>query len=479
MCKHCGTPENPHGISRRHFLGMTAAAGAAVTAIGPTLFAATPQDSPPVGVESPRLRVVYLRPKGKYWLGWPGTAWDPEGFFKSSKAAIEGFAKDLKMTVEFDAEPLYTQEQVNALLAKLKDTKPQGVIVIPLHMDRWGQVDQLAKSGLPTIIFAGLGLCFTGHIGGISRLPGVYLASTADYDLGSIRFGMKLIRAHHDILRTKIAVLHGNETKEQALEPFGLRVKHLPRKLFPDVYKTIQETPEVRAMADEYAKNAKKCVEPTRADLINASRCYFATLKILKDAGCDGITMDCLGLVGSRELPTPPCLAWCKLLDEGKLGVCEADLNAVMSELLCLRLLDKPGFIQDPVPETVHNTFIGAHCVCGTKLNGFDKPAEPFILRSHSESNIGVSLQVLWKEGQEVTVMQMAGAGRMILGHGKVLRNLDTPPCGGCRTSVERALDAPADTRNVKGFHQLFIYGNHVRDFQAYGQMWGIATESI
>ena len=67
----------------------------------------------------------------------------------------------------------------------------------------------------------------------------------------------------------------------------------------------------------------------------------------------------------------------------------------------------------------------------------------------------------------------------VILGEGKVLRNLDTPPAGGCRTSVELAIDAPPDTRDTKGFHQLFIVGKHMRDFQAYGQMFGIASEHI
>jgi hypothetical protein len=100
-------------------------------------------------------------------------------------------------------------------------------------------------------------------------------------------------------------------------------------------------------------------------------------------------------------------------------------------------------------------------------------------MRSHSESDIGVSLQVIWRPDQEVTIMQFMGPGKMILGKGKVLKNLDTPPYGGCRTSVELAIDAPADVRDTKGFHQLFIYGDHVRDFQAYGQMYGIATDHV
>ena len=123
-------------------------------------------------------------------------------------------------------------------------------------------------------------------------------------------------------------------------------------------------------MAEEYAKAAQKVVEPTRTDMINAAKNYFASLKIMEEEGCQGISMDCLGLVGNREIPTPPCLSWTRLLDNGQSGTCEADVNAVMSQEVCLKLLDKPGFVQDPVPETERGTLIGVHCVCATKLNG-------------------------------------------------------------------------------------------------------------
>ena len=479
MCTHCIGSALAAGVSRRDVLASLAA-GVALAGMNSMVMAAEGgAEAGPRGVEAPVIRVCYLRPKAKYWLGWPGTAWDPEGFVTKSKEQLEGFAKDLKVKVVFEPEPLYDDAAVDQFIASVKAQKPQGVIVFPLHMEMWGRVDRVSQSGFPTIIFAGLGTCFTGHIATISKRPGVYLASTGDYSLSSVRFGMKMIKAYNDIHRTKVVVVAGNQAREQVLNPFGLTLKYVPRKTFPDTLKTIGETPEVLAVAEEYQKTAQKIVEPTKQDIINASKNYFTALQIMKENDCQGITMDCLGLVASREIPTPPCMAWAKLLDVGVLGVCEADINAVMSSLLCSKLLDKPGFIQDPVPDTVNNTFIGAHCVCPTKLNGFDKPAEPFILRSHSESNIGVSFQVLFKVGQEVTVMQMMGPGRMILGHGKVLRNLDTPPCGGCRTSVELSLDAPADTRETKGFHQLFIYGDHRRDFAAYGQMFGIGTESI
>jgi hypothetical protein len=430
--------------------------------------------------ETPLVRVCHLRPRGKYWLGWPGAAWDVEGFTAKSRKLIEQFARDLKVNVAFESEPLYDAAAVDNFVASVQNQKPDGLIIFPLHMDQWPNVTKIQKAAAcPTIIFAGLGQCFTGHLHGISRERGVYLASSADFELDPVRRGLKMIRARHDIRGTRIAVLVGDKTEDRVLDPFGVTVCIRPRRLFPETLKTISVNGEVEAMADTYRAAAQRIVEPSRDDVLNAARNYFCARRIMADHDCQGISMDCLGLVLEKQIPTPPCMAWCRLLDDGLLGVCEADINAVMSELLCLKLLDRPGFIQDPVPETVNNTFIGAHCVCGTRLNGFDQPPEPFILRSHAESDIGVSLQVLFKQGQRITIMQMSGPDKMLLGKGTVLRNLDTPPAGGCRTSVELTLDAPADTRDVKGFHQVFIYGDHVRTLQAYAQLYGIATESI
>lgn len=478
MCSHaCG------GINRRDLL---LAAGGSVVG-GFLLRAATAAEAamlaqPETPNDWPDVSVVFLRPKEKYWLGWPGTSWENkahDGFVAKCKQQIEKFGKELKVRVAFEPEPLHGDEAVNAFVKKLQQTRPKGVIVIPLHMVEWGRVDKIAKAGVPTIIYAWLGTCFTGHIQKLAKQPGVYLASTSDFELGPVRFGMKMVRTAFDVRRSRVAIIAGNATKDEVLEPVGLQIRHLPRTRFTETLKTVAATPEVMAIVEEYQKTAKKIVEPTRDDLINAARAYVTALKILKEENCQGISMDCLGAVMDRKMPTPPCLAWARLLDAGIPAICEAVVEGAIGHMVCCRLLDKPGFMQDPVPDTVRNTFIGAHCVAPTKLNGFDKPSEPFILRSHSESDIGVSVQVLWKEGQEVTIMQFVGPGKMILGKGKVLRNLDTPPAGGCRTSVELAIDGPADVRDTKGFHQLFIYGDHVRDFEAYGQMYGIATEHI
>lgn len=484
MCRFCVRGDSDGELTRREVLGVTGA-GLVAGLSTPMVATAAAGVAASSGADDPLdVRVVYARPKGKQWLGWPGTFWDPASFTGKSRALVEEFGRQLGIKLSFEPAPIHEPAEIEAFIKKVKAERPKGVLVFPLNADEFiaGSIDKIAQSGVPTVIFCALGMFHTGFANFVvptARRKGVYLPSSADFELGPVRFGMKMIQAAYRLRHTKVAVLRGTQTAEQKMDPLGITLRYLPRWRFPDTLKTIGETPEVLAMADDYAKGAKKVVEPTRSDLINAAKNYFAAVKIMEEEGCQGITMDCLGLVGNREIPTPPCLSWTRMLDSGRSGTCEADINAVMSHELCLKLLDKPGFQQDPVPETERGTLIGVHCVCATKINGPDKPPASYILRSHSESNIGVSVQVLWEPGQEVTIMQMAGPGKILLGKGRVLRNHDTPPAGGCRTSVELEIDGPQDPMDTKGFHQLFICGDHVRQFKAYAQMYGLVCEHI
>jgi hypothetical protein len=155
--------------------------------------------------------------------------------------------------------------------------------------------------------------------------------------------------------------------------------------------------------------------------------------------------------------------------------------------------LNRPGFIQNICVNTVDNRLMGAHCTCPTRLAGPARPAAPFLLRSHAESNTGVAVQVLWPEGQDVTVMKFShpqwgarpvkregAASSIVLGSGRVVSNIDTPPSGGCRTSLQVELDGVADVRDLTALHhQLFILGNHVQKFRAYCELAGIEVRSI
>jgi len=471
----------PLKINRRGFLassGTIAAAGKmGLLDFASSLFAAEPQSG-----RKPLVHAVFVRPDvERYWMGWPGAAYDIKARQQQYTEILTSAAKEFAVDLQVSKSPLHDDNAVNEFLERLKSTPPDGLFVVSMSLNQsWPHINKIAKErgNIPTIVFSPMGTSFTGHLQGTRNIPGVCVAATQD--LSWLKFGVRMFSTIWKMKNTRICVVAGNKTEDRQLDVIGTTLHYIPRSHWPEEFKKMETTDEVRAIADYYTKNAKKIVEPNKQDILNAAKNYVLARQIMAAENCDGISVDCLPLVGERLIPCPPCIAWLRLNDEGSVGACEAEWRSAVSMRLTSLLFDRPSFMQDPAPNTVNNTLMGAHCSCPTKLNGFDKPPEPFILRSHSESNIGVSPQVLWREGQKVTIMKFQDKlDSIILGTGRVLCNIDTPPAGGCRTSVELELDDVADCRDTKGFHQLFIYGDLELPFKAYCQLAGIKVEHI
>ena len=482
--KTCVESGCPFMLNRRSFLAA-AGALAVATEIGLLDFASSLFGAESGSAKKPRVRAVFVRPKiERYWMGWPGAAYDIKARQADYTKTLTEAAKKFGIDLDVIGEPLHDSNTVNTFLENLKKAPPDGLMVTSMCLhhrgfDSWGKTNNIAKERgeIPTVVFSPMGTSFTGHLQATRNTDGVFVAATQD--INWLTFGLRMLNTIWQMKNTRLCIVAGNKTEDRKLDVIGTTLHYIPRRRFPEELKKTKNTDEVRAIADHYSKKAKKIVEPKRQDILNAAKNYIAARRIMAAENCQGISMDCLGLVEYRLIPCPPCIAWLRLNDEGSVGACEADWNAAISLRLTSLLFNRSGFMQDPAPNTINNTLMGAHCSCPTKLDGFDKPPEPFILRSHSESNIGVSPQVLWRKDQKVTVMKFQGPGKIILGTGRVLRNIETPPAGGCRTSVELELDNVADSRDTKGFHQLFIYDDLELPFKAYCQLAGIKVEHI
>jgi len=73
-----------------------------------------------------------------------------------------------------------------------------------------------------------------------------------------------------------------------------------------------------------------------------------------------------------------------------------------------------------------------------------------------------------------VTLVRFQSPNEIIVDTGSVVTNVNTPPAGGCRTSIELKMDRIEDVRDVLGFHQVVFYGDHRRDAQAFAQLMGM-----
>ena len=416
------------------------------------------------------------RLKPPYWLGWPGTSYDLEGHRKQYGQAFAESAGRVGVTLEEEAEPLESDAAVGAFVAKIKERKPAAVCIMLQHINVWHWADAIARAGMPTIIFAPVGMAFTGHVNEISRRPGVHVISSLA--ASAVEQAFRMVRAKRQFEETRLLVVAGEARNETVLERLGTKVRYVPRNSLHDLFAKMPVTDETHEVAKRVSGGATKIVEPSPQDFLNAARSYITAKRLMRDESSNTITTDCLGMVSARVMPTPPCMAATIFQDNGSTYGCEADVFGAISLMFSSYLFDRPGFMNDPVPETYKNLLIAAHCVSGTRLNGLAAPAEPHIWRSHSESNIGISAQVLWREHQPVTLVRFQSPHELILDTGTVVGNVDTPPAGGCRTSVEIAMDRVEDCRDVLGFHQVVFYGNYRREIRDFCQLYGIKITS-
>ena len=475
----------PLSANRRGFL---AAAGAAAAALEADLFgfAASLFAGEPAPAKGPRVQAVFVRPKTsepekrgeRPIVSWPGYQYDVKAGQAMHTKVLTEAAKKLGVQLEVRHEPLDSAAAIDAWLEQIKKSPPDSLFVTAMELFRWNLVNHLVKQrgDLPAIVYSPMGSSFTQHIQFARRAPRTIVASTQDIQWPA--FGLRMLATLWRMANTRICVCAGGKTADRKLDVIGTTLHYIPSRRFPDEFKKVEASDEVRALADHYAKNAKKIVEPTKADILEAAKNYVVCRRLMAAEGCQGFSMDCIGPVVRGQIQ-PPCMAFSHLLDQGIVAACEADWNAAISMLLIHSLFERPGFMQDPAPNTVNNTLMGAHCTSATKLDGFDKPTRaPYILRSY-HTRTGVALQVLWRVGQKATVMKFSGPKAILLGTGRVVANIPQPPAGCCRTAVELELDGVPDSGDAKGFHQLFIYGDLERPLKAYCKLAGIQVVHI
>ena len=466
-CQTCRTMHCPTTVSRRSFLAGTGAAMAA-TEMGLFDFASSlfGGEAKPAG--KPLVNAVFVRPPKCADVSWPGGNCDISAqqalFTKTLRAAAEKFGVNLRV----QDEPLHTDDQTAAYIERLKKDSPDGLIVGAMELFGWKPVQEIVKQRgqIPTVIYSNLS-GFTANLQLGRNVPGVLMAATQSVEW--LETAVRMLSAIGRLKHARILITSGKES----VHDLGTTIVPCEVNWQAEIKKA-RETDESRAIAAFYAKNAKEIVEPTQADILEAAQQYAVLRRLMAAQNCQGITLSgCL-------IHKPPCLAASKLRDEGIVATCEGCDYGSLGELVSFLLFNRPTFIQDPSPNTINNTLIGAHCTSPTKLEGCDQPYRaPYVIRDYHTRD-GVSMEVLWPEGKEVTIIQFGWPKKtLMIGTGRVVSNISQPPSGCCRTSVEITVDGCADTRDVKGFHQLFILGNLERPLRQFCQLAGIEVSRI
>lgn len=415
---------------------------------------------------------------------WPGAIYDGEAALRQYRQDLEHSATHLNLRVTLRPEPIYSSAEADAWLAEARSDQADGLLVVLLDRQQhaWPTAVKAVDSGVPTVVFSPVGTSFTTNTVTLEGRQGVFIAATSDF--AQAHFGLKMLRARALLREMRFVVLKGAARAESRAPHFGTRLRYVPAEDFLDAYHRTPVTDEIRRMAAQYVRRARRTHGATRADVIAGIKSYLVAAQLLEREGGDGITMDCLGALGHTQVSLP-CIAWSRMLDDAIPAACEADIGAALTHALVQLLFDRPGFQQDPVAETRRECLIGAHCSCPTRLRGFTSKPEPFDIVHHHGNRDAVP-RTHWRPGQRITVADVVLPGeaakpgstsvraRMVIGTGAVVENVAVPPAGGCVVSVMAKLDGQPELLAYPGFHQLFFYGDFKKELLAYCRLDGI-----
>jgi hypothetical protein len=470
-------------MSRRRFLQSMSTTAAGISLSYKNVIGAHRAAKGPAGLRKQAATIrgafVYpptenLRKVGYY--SWPGSTFDAEARQKQYMAKIKQIEGSLGMRILMNDKPLDDEADVTRFINELKQSKPDGVLLIPFKKGHWKHIRRIVDEvKIPTVILATLGILLVGHINQLRRKPGVYLINSLD-NFAALESGMRMIRTARWMKDARIIDIRGSEVTESTVPHLGTLIRTVPHQTFYDEFKRTEATDSVKKLADAYLQNAKAVVEPSKADILEAAKSYFALKKILQAEQADAVMMRCLPGLKRPHKHVPPCMAFMSLRDEGIPAGCQSDLNSTLTLMLVQQLFDRPGFQQNASMETEKNLYFGAHCTSASKMKGPGTASEPYILRNHAEAGWGCVPRVLFSAGQDVTMALYLSKDppQMLVYSGKIVSCPPIPPTGGCRSNIEMTINEVDDVCEVKGMHQIIFYGSHARQLRAFCQLCGI-----
>jgi len=467
-------------INRRDFLGASAAGTGAVMlgAQLPRVWAAGDSEQWPPRLPAVKIHKVYVGRTGGIYLSRP----------QGEIARFDQYLADVERKlgdVRFVGGELIPPAEVDNVVAKLGDA--DGVLLF--HLSGHGgdapkaAMDRIIEAGLPTAVFS---QPFSGH--GWMYFPQwqkdgkkVVLLPTSDW--GEIERVVRLMRVAPHLRQTRIIVVRGPLGTTAACSAEQIK-KCLGAEVIPiTVEQTLQAHQAVdikaaEAEAKEYwLSKAGKIVEPSTEEIVSSARFYLAVKDLMIKNRAHAITSsNCMGE------PAKGCLTFSKLNDLGLVGACEGDMDSTLTMLMFGYAFGVPGFITDPVFDTSENALIHFHCTSATKMDGPSSERLPFTIRTQSDSERGVSLDVENRIGQDVTCAKFINLDTMLISTGKIYKV--THDELGCRTQFwTKVADANKMYHNwgagiLEGgtmalLHRAVFYGDYAKQIRDLGILMG------
>ncbi len=465
-------------MNRREFLGVSAA-GAGVVLLGTQWAGAQgSEENWPPKLPPAKIYKIYIGRTGGIYLSRPTAE---VGKFNDYLANLESKLGDVK----FIGGDMVPETDVEQVLPKLAEA--DGVLMF--HLCGHGgdaplqAMTKIVEKGLPTVVFS---QPFSGH--GWMYFPAwakqgkkVVLMPSSDWsDLDKV---VNLLRVKPHLAQTRILVIRGPVGTAAACSAEQVKAK-LGCEMIPV---TVEETlkaheavtlRDAEAEAQDYwISKARKIVEPTKDEIISSARYYLAIKRMMMEKGARAVTSsNCMGE------PAKGCFTFSKLGDQGLVGACEGDMDSTLTMLIFGYAFGVPGFITDPVFDTANNALIHFHCTCATRMAGPKSKRLPFNIRTQTDSDKGVALEVEMPLHQDVTCAKFVNLDTMLISTGNIFKV--THDELGCRTQFwTKVKDARSMFQNwgagqIEGgvmalLHRAVFFGNHFQSVRDLSNLMG------
>jgi len=358
--------------------------------------------------------------------------------------------------------------------------------ILAVHLTIWiGPIlEAVLARKKPTMIFAApySGHEWTGYGGLLVREEGALAECLLTSDTRQLAFAVRPFRAIHHLREAKVLNLTTRPFEEYAAAArgkFGTEIVRLERSRVLRAYEAVSDA-DARAETGRWLRGAQRLVEPSEEEVHRSCRLALALERILDEEGATVMAVDCYGSMWDKTitLPAYPCLGLSRLNNLGLGGICESDLRSAMTHILFQGLSGKPGFISDPTVDEGENSIILAHCLGTPNMDGPQRPAHPYKLRTVMERQEGVVPQVEMRVGERVTQAILVGMDRIQYFTGRIV----AAPVGlehdrGCRTKIAVRIDGDLSRlwRNwSQGLHRQTCYGDLTRELQVFSKFKGI-----
>ncbi len=418
------------------------------------------------GMSKVRIGKIYL---GSPYPGWPLPAVDMDTEIKKFQSEFDKLSPVLNDIEFVEGGVAYTADQIPEVMQKFKDVS--GILAIQISMGTGPSLKKLLELNVPLMVFAPTYSGHEWHTIAPMQKQNMKIDILPSSDYTDLAVAVRPLRAIGRLKEAKVLYLQGGECDPAYVkairDKFGTEIKTIELPQLEELYHAVDEK-SAKSESKRWIDEAQKITEPSTEEIVAASRMQLALFNLLDNEKADAITINCLGMGLVQRGMAYPCLGFSRLSSEGLCGVCEADIKSTMTHLIFQYLTGKPGFISDPVVDLSNNTIIHAHCVSPVKMDGMDGEQCPYHIRNHHEDGKSVSLKVIMRLNQEITMARLIGNDIMLYSTGEII---DIPTVDrGCKTKITtKVKDAQKILGNYScGLHRVIFYGNHEADLRRF-----------